>query len=75
MPTRTGAMLIVNRQHGQWGTEYDPDQDVGRVALKSEAIPSPIEQFTIRIVPSSDTTGSLVLEWERFRWTAAITVR
>jgi hypothetical protein len=75
MPTRTGAMLIVNRQHGQWGTEYDPEQDVGRVALKSEALPASIEQFTIRIVPISDTTGSLVLEWERFRWTAAITVR
>jgi hypothetical protein len=75
MPTRTGAMLIVNRQHGQWGTEYDPDQDVGRVALKTENLPAPIEQFTIRIVPISDTSGSLVLEWERFRWTAAITVR
>ena len=75
MPTRNGAMLIVNRRHGQWGTEYDPDQDVGRVALKTETSSSPIEQFTIRIVPISDTTGSLVLEWERFRWSAAITVR
>lgn len=75
MPTRNGAMLIVNRQHGQWGTEYDPVQDVGRVEFKTETVSSPIEQFTIRIVPISDTSGSLVLEWERFRWTAAITVR
>jgi len=45
------------------------------VALKTEALSAPIEQFTIRIVPIDDTTGSLALEWERFRWTAAITVR
>jgi len=36
---------------------------------------SPIEQFTIRIVPITATTGSLIMEWDRFRWTAAITVR
>ena len=75
MPTRTGATLIVNRQRGQWGTEYDPAQDVGRVVLKTESLTVPVEQFTIRIVPVSDTSGSLVLEWERFRWTAAITIR
>ena len=75
MPTRTGAILIVNRQHGQWGTEYDPAQDVGRAAFKTEVLSSPVEQFTIRIVPGTDTTGSLVLEWERFRWTAPITIR
>lgn len=75
MPTRNGAMLIVNRQRGQWGTEYDPTQDVGRVEFRTEALQAPIEQFTVRIVPISNTSGSLVLEWERFRWTAAITVR
>ena len=52
-----------------------PAQDVGRVVLKTESLTVPVEQFTIRIVPISDTSGSLVLEWERFRWTAAITIR
>jgi hypothetical protein len=75
MPTKTGAQLIVNRQRGQWGTEYDPAQDVGRVEFRTEALTAPIEQFTIRIVPGTGNSGALVLEWEKFRWTAAITVK
>ena len=75
IPEARGATLIVNRQHGQWGTEFDPAQDVGRGALKTETLPAAVEQFTIRIVPITATTGSLIMEWDRFRWTAAITVR
>jgi hypothetical protein len=75
MPTKNGAQLIVNRQHGQWGTEYDPALDVGRGDFKTELLTTPVEQFTIRVVPGTGNSGSLVLEWEKFRWTAAITVK
>ena len=75
IPSKTGAQLIVNRQHGQWGTEFDPSQDIARADLQTEVLKAPVEQFSIQIVPGSGNNGSLVLEWEKFRWTAPIIVK
>ncbi len=75
IPTKTGAQLIVNGQHGQWGTEFDPAQDIARADLQTEVLKAPVEQFTVQIVPSGPNRGALVLEWEKFRWTAPIIVK
>ena len=48
----TGAVdLIVNRQTGQWGTEYNPSHNLGIARITSQALPAPVEEFTISIVP------------------------
>lgn len=62
VPNAGGWKLIVNRQTGQWGTEYNEDRDLGRVDLKVEKTAGPVEQFTIGI---DDTPGGglLKLEW------------
>lgn len=70
-----GADLIVNRQAGQWGTEYDEAHDLGMKPLKVEAPGAPVEKFTISIQASDATHGTLALEWGTFRWTAPIVVR
>lgn len=67
--------LIVNREHGQWGTDYDSAHDLGTAPLKTETVNAPIEKFTISIVPADARRGALVMEWGTFRWTAPIVVR
>ena len=47
--TRSGTFLIINKQTGQWGTSYDPAQDLGRVPMAFASAPEFIEQFTITI--------------------------
>lgn len=47
--TREVTYLIVNRQTGQWGTQYDASQDIGRVAMESAAAPSHVEELTIAV--------------------------
>ncbi len=74
IPHRDGAELIVNRQTGQWGTSYDSQQDLGRVAMRTEVVDPPIEEFTIRVASRDAAHGALVLEWGAFRWTAPIEV-
>jgi hypothetical protein len=64
LATKTGWKLIVNKQTGQWGTEYKPDMDLGRVDLKLESLATAVEQFTIKIVPNG-TAGTLRLEWDK----------
>lgn len=70
-----GPTLIVNRETGQWGTDYVAATDLGRAPMAAEQLASPIETFTIRMTESGRRTGQLIMEWDRFRWTAEIMLR
>ncbi|HVZ97144.1 MAG TPA: DUF2911 domain-containing protein [Chitinophagaceae bacterium] len=74
-PHTSGVDLIVNKQTGQWGTEYNGSQNLGIARITTDSLPTPVEEFTISIVPGADTRhGTLVMEWGSFRWTAPIEV-
>ena len=74
-PHQQGVELIVNKQTGQWGTEYSLEQDLGRARLGSENAATPVEKFTISIEPRDAKHGTLALAWGNFRWTAPIVLR
>ena len=74
-PHKNGVDLIVNKQTGEWGTEYNPTLNLGRAGMTSEVAKAPIEQFTISIIPTDNRHGALVFEWGSFRWTAPIEVQ
>jgi DUF2911 family protein len=64
--------IVVNRSITQWGEESNytdavKAQEVGRAKVKAEALPSPVEMFTIRPEPASGDARALVLEWEKTR--------
>jgi hypothetical protein len=61
--TRTGTFLIVNKQVGQWGTQYNAANDVGRVALELTNAPEFVEDFTITIRPLPQGRGAIDLAW------------
>jgi hypothetical protein len=64
IPGSTEATLIINRRTGQWGTDYDPEQDLARLVMARESTAEPVEQFTIAIEPS-EAGGVLQLSWDR----------
>jgi hypothetical protein len=64
IPSSEGWTLIVNRQTGQWGTDYDKSKDLGRTAMKVGALSSPVEQFTIAIEAMDGSSGVLSLRWD-----------
>jgi hypothetical protein len=67
MPGEKAWKLIINMQTGQWGTEYNQARDHARVDLKVEAIPQPVEQFTITLAATGPAAGLLSMEWELTR--------
>jgi Protein of unknown function (DUF2911) len=73
-PHVRGVDLIVNRQTGQWGTEYRRAQDLGMAAMTSDSVDQPVEKFTISIEPRDARHGTLAMAWGTFRWTAPIEV-
>ena len=75
VPHLKGVDLIVNRQTGQWGTEYHRAQDLGNAPMKADSVSSPVEKFTISIEPTDARHGILAMSWGTFRWTAPIQLR
>jgi hypothetical protein len=67
LPSESGWKLIINKQTGQWGTEYNQGQDLARINMKSEALSAPIEQFTVSFEPASGNATVLRLDWENTR--------
>ena len=75
IPQADGTVqLIINKQHGQWGTDYDPAQDLVHVPMKSSTAPSPQENFAINIAGSGNT-GELRMSWDAFVWSVPIAMK
>src|SRR5256714_2986002 len=66
LPSPAGWKLIVNKNTGQWGTDYNAQYDLARLDMKVDKLAQPVEQFTIRVDPEGNG-GVLKLEWERTR--------
>jgi hypothetical protein len=62
LPTPSGWKLIINKQTGQWGTEYHPEQDLVRVDARVETLATPVEQLVIAFEP-----GALTFTWDKTR--------
>ncbi|HUL43997.1 MAG TPA: DUF2911 domain-containing protein [Bacteroidota bacterium] len=63
LPKEDGWMLIINRQHGQWGTDYDQTKDLARVPLQVKHIDAPVEKFTIDLMQEG-SGGMIDMKWE-----------
>lgn len=72
--TRNGTFLIVNRQTGQWGTVYDPAQDVGRFQMQMTPSPSHVEELTVVVRSLGNNRGAIEYAWGPSVVTAAFTV-
>jgi hypothetical protein len=61
---QTQWLLIVNKQTGQTGLEYDARQDLGRVPMEMSKPPKTIERYRMELKRLGDTEGQLELAWE-----------
>ena len=75
LPGEKAWKLIINKQTGQWGTQYDQAQDLARVDLTVGATAAPVEQFTITLTGTGAAAGLLALEWENTKLTIPFAVK
>ena len=64
LPSQRQWRLIINKEVGQQGTQYDRALDLARIPLKRESLKSPVEQFTIALDRTEKGACLLRLEWE-----------
>jgi hypothetical protein len=74
LPSEKGWKLIINNQHGQWGTVYDESKDLARLALKTTRLKNPVEQFVVD-VSGHGRNGVLQFTWENTEASIPFTVR
>lgn len=65
--------LIINKQTGQWGTQYDRAQDLVRIPVQARPLSPPVEQFTIAIEPTGANAGVIRLQWDTQELTVPFT--
>ena len=66
LPTSRGWTLIVNKNTGQWGTEYDAKHDLVRIPLRLRQLRDPVESLSIALVPAGSAApakGQLRIVW------------
>jgi len=59
LPSRTNPQLIVNRQSGIFGTNYNGAQDYARIPLMKSEPPVPVERLALEL-----QDGRLRIEWD-----------
>ena len=69
------AKLIVNKQLGQWGTQYDEKQDLARIDLKKDPTDKSVDQFTMSVGKNPSGGGILKLMWEQTQYSIAYAVK
>lgn len=68
------AKLIVNRQLGQWGTQYDEKQDLARIDLTKGSAEATADQFTMVIDKAPQGGGVIKLIWAEIQYSVTFAV-
>lgn len=67
-------VLIVNKQTGQWGTDYDKAQDLGRIKLTTTKSAQTVQNLKFTLTSKGNMAGTLTLAWENVTASAAFTL-
>ena len=67
--------LVISKQTGQWGTEYDPSKDLGRVKMEMSKPPALIETLKYTIRSTAGNKGLIQLEWEKHIAAVSVTAK
>ena len=74
LPSEDGAKLVISKQLGQWGLQYDEKQDFARVDLKKEPLDKTVDQFTMAIEKGANG-GVIKMMWENTQFSVPFTVK
>lgn len=77
LPVEKGASkLIINKQVGQAGDQYDDKQDLGRVELKKETLTQTVDRLILALEMNDEGGGgTLKIAWEDTQFSVPFTVK
>lgn len=77
LPSDNGiSKLIINKQIGQSGTEYDEKQDLGQVDMKKDSLTQTVDRLIIAMATTPTTPGgTLQIAWENTQYSVPFAVK
>ena len=74
LPQEDGtAKLIFSKDVGQWGEEYNDQDDFARVDLEKSTLDNTVQEFTIAIAKNPTGGGTIKFSWENTAYSVAFT--
>jgi len=67
--------LVVSKATGEWGLDYDPSHDLGRVRMDMSKPAKPVEIYKMTLSSVGANKGKLRLEWENTVAEVSLTVK
>ncbi|MGE5206717.1 MAG: DUF2911 domain-containing protein [Chlamydiota bacterium] len=68
LPAEGAWKLVISKKTGEWGIPYPGAQnDFARVDMKTQALPSAVENFTIGFQKADPKSCVMNLDWEKTR--------
>jgi Protein of unknown function (DUF2911) len=64
LPSAGTWQLIINNETGQWGTEYKPEMDLGRIPMKAKPMSAPQEVMSLSFKNTKANSTELHICWE-----------
>jgi hypothetical protein len=64
LPNKDSWQLIINNETGQWGTEYKPEMDLGRVPMQAKEMTAPQEVMSLSFENTTSTSTELHVRWD-----------
>ena len=64
LPTADSWQLIINKETGQWGTEYKPEMDLGRIPMKAKPLTTPQEVMSLSFENTTANSTELHIRWD-----------
>jgi hypothetical protein len=76
LPSENGdSKLIINKQIGQSGVDYDEKQDLGRVNLKKDSLTEPVDRLIIAMpMNEGGGGGTFKIDWDDTQYSVPFTV-
>jgi Protein of unknown function (DUF2911) len=64
LPTADAWTLIINNENGQWGTEYKPEMDLGRIPMQAKPMTAPQEVMSLSFENTTADSTELHIRWD-----------
>jgi hypothetical protein len=74
LPNQSAWLLIVNKETGQWHTDYSQKYDLGRVKMNLRTVSPPVERMKFDLSAAAANKATLALSWETTEVSVPITV-
>lgn len=64
LPTADSWQLIINNETGQWGTEYKPEMDLGRIPMQAKPMTASQEVMSLSFENTTANSTELHIRWD-----------